>query len=55
MTAQHGPDSSRVHKLARRLADARERASMAREYGDDAGARYLTAEVRRLSRILAEG
>jgi hypothetical protein len=51
----HGPKSGRVHKLTRCLADARERASMARSYGDEAGARYLTAEVRRLSRILAEG
>lgn len=50
----HGPDSSRVHKLARRLADARERASMARSYGDEAGARFLTAECARLRRILAE-
>lgn len=54
-TTTHGPESGRIHKLTRRLADARERASMARSYGDEAGARYLTAEVRRLSRILAEG
>lgn len=51
----HGPDSSRVHKLTRRLADARERASMARSYGDEAGARYAQAEYRRLARILSEG
>lgn len=54
-TTAHGPNSGRVHKLTRRLADARERANLARSYGDEAGARFLTAEVRRLSRILAEG
>lgn len=54
-TTAHGPDTARVHRLTRRLADARERASMARNTGDDAGARYATAEYRRLARILAEG
>lgn len=51
----HSPDSGRIHRLTRRLADARQRASMARDTGDDAGARYATAEYRRLARILAEG
>jgi hypothetical protein len=54
-TATHGPESGRIHKLTRRLADARERASMARSYGDEAGAQYATAEYRRIARILAEG
>ncbi len=51
----HGPDSSRRQRLARRLADARERAASARDQGDTYGAQYATAEYRRLARILAEG
>lgn len=52
--AAHAP-AARIHKLTRRLADARQRASMARATGDESGARYATAEYRRLARILAEG
>lgn len=52
--AAHAP-AARIHKLTRRLADARQRASMARATGDDAGAAYALAEARRLRAILAEG
>jgi hypothetical protein len=45
----------RIYHLSRRLADARERASMARQSGDDAGYRYCAAEARKLARVLAEG
>jgi len=56
MTAgTHAPGQSRIHRIARRLADARERASMAAATGDDSGYRYCMAEVRRLRSILAEG
>lgn len=52
MTAQHGPESGRIHRLTRRLADARQRASMARSYGDESGYRYCMDEVRRLRAAL---
>ena len=55
MMRQHGPESGRVHRITRRLADARERAELARMTGDDSGAAYAAAEARRLRRILAEG
>ncbi len=48
MTAQHGPESGRVHRLTRRLALAR-----AAEHDDPKA--YARAEARRLARILAEG
>ena len=56
MTATaHGPDSARVHRLARQLAQCRERATAARWYGDESGARIAAADARRIARILAEG
>jgi hypothetical protein len=51
----HGPDSARIHRIARRYADMRERASLASSQGDASGAMYAAAEARRLRRILAEG
>ena len=51
----HGPEANRRYRLTRRLADARERATAARDQGDTYGAQYATAEYRRLARILAEG
>jgi hypothetical protein len=51
----HGPESGRVHRIAKAYADARERAAMARSQGDDSGARYAAAEAARYRRILAEG
>lgn len=51
----HGPEANRTHRLARQLADARERATAARSTGDDDGRRYAAAEYRRIARILAEG
>lgn len=55
MTASYHAPGARIHKITRRLADARERAALARTYGDESGAAYATAEYRRLARILAEG
>lgn len=55
MMRQHGPESGRVHRIARQYAQARERARMARETGDTSGAQYAAAEARRLAGILAEG
>lgn len=55
MTIEHGPDSGRIHRLAKRAADARERAEAAAAYGDDAGARFARAEAARLRKIIAEG
>jgi hypothetical protein len=46
---------ARIHLLARRAADARQRAQDARRTGDHDGYRYARAEAARLSRILAEG
>lgn len=47
--------SARIYKLSRRLADARERAASARNYGDESGYRYCMAEVRRLRTALSGG
>jgi hypothetical protein len=51
----HGPDSARIHRIARRYADMRERAALAMSQGDSGGAAYARAEASRLRRILAEG
>ncbi len=51
----HGPESDRIHRIARRMADARERSMMASATGDYDGARYAAAEASRLRRILAAG
>lgn len=45
----------RIHALARKAADARQRAQDARRTGDHDGYRYARAEASRLARILAEG
>lgn len=47
--------AERLHKITRQLVDARQRATDARDRGDDAGYRYSLADARRLARILAEG
>ena len=52
--AAHGHESARVHRLARQLSAARERATAARWYGDESGARIAAADARRIARILAE-
>lgn len=54
-SSAHGPDSARVHRIARRYADARERAMLARSQGDTSGAMFARAEATRLRRILAGG
>ena len=54
-TAGHGPEAGRIYRLTKRYADARERARMARQTGDNDGARYALSEARRLARVLAEG
>lgn len=51
----NGPRTPRVHRLARQLAQCRERAEAARFYGDETGARIAKADARRIARILAEG
>lgn len=51
MNGEHGPESGRLSRLARQLAEARDRA----RYGDRDGQRYAAAEARRVARILAEG
>lgn len=55
VTAGHGPEAGRIYRLTKRYADARERARMARQTGDNDGARYALSEARRLARVLAEG
>ena len=51
----HGPESGRVHRIAKAYADARERAQAARRTGDYQGERYAAAEAAHYRRILAEG
>lgn len=51
----HGPQSGRIHRIAKAYADARQRAAMARATGDHSGERYAAAEAARYRRILAEG
>jgi hypothetical protein len=46
---------SRTERLARKLADARDRAAAARNTGDHDGYRYAAAEYKRLRLALAEG
>jgi hypothetical protein len=46
---------SRIYRLSQRLADARQRAAMARATGDESGYQYARAEARKLARVLAEG
>jgi hypothetical protein len=47
--------TARIHALARRMADARQRATDAKRQGDISGYQYARAEASRLARILAEG
>ena len=47
--------TARVHQLARRMADARQRAQDAKRQGDHSGYQYARAEASRIARILAEG
>lgn len=51
----HGPESGRIHRIAKAYADARERAALARSQGDYSGERYAAAEAARYRRILASG
>ena len=44
----------RLARVVAMLADARARHAAARRSGDDDGARYSMAEIRRLRRMLAE-
>lgn len=46
---------SRAERLARKLADARDRAAAARATGDFDGYRYAKAEYARVRAALAEG
>lgn len=46
---------SRTERLARKLAEARERAAAARHTGDFDGYRYAKAEAVRLRAALSEG
>lgn len=50
----HGPDSARRQRIARRYADASERARIARDTDPD-GAAMLRKDAARLRRILAAG
>jgi len=45
----------RIYRLSQRLADARQRAAMARQSGDESGYQYARAEARKYARALAEG
>lgn len=55
MYTAHRPGQTRTARLGRKLADYRERAEDCRANGQRTEAAILTAEYRRIARVLAEG